>query len=119
MSDLVPQVSVPWWLKSTLAAACIGILQGCAISYVDADGAQHVLGLVDLALRPPSSSQTFAGDVVDLRSLGVVASKTPQGGYLSVGYSRQVLATLRDDALVVGDPLSRLASSPEPRSDSR
>jgi hypothetical protein len=53
----------------------------------------------------------FAGDVVDVTSAGISVGSTPQGGFLTLGYSRQVTAALRNNVLVLGDPLALPGSS--------
>src|ERR1700722_20912126 len=47
-----------------LALLAVLACAGCALTYVDADGTRHVIGLVDVSVRSPGASQTLAGDVV-------------------------------------------------------
>jgi hypothetical protein len=92
------------WAIVLLAIPC----QACALTYADTNGNRHVVGLVDVSIHPPGAPQTLAGDVVEITSLGVSVGSTPQGGFLTVGYSRNVTATLRDNALVLGNPVTAL-----------
>jgi hypothetical protein len=88
-----------------VAASCIA-LSGCAYSYVDEDGARHVIGLVDLKLLPSHDDAAFAGHVVDLSTLGISLNENPSGSSFTIGYSREVSGYLRNHVLVVGDPLA-------------
>jgi hypothetical protein len=80
--------------------------QGCALSYTDAAGDHHAIGLLDIVVRPSPAPQTFAGSVVEITSLGFSVGRTAQGGYLTAGYNREVTAALRDNALVLGNPVA-------------
>jgi hypothetical protein len=77
----------------------------CAFNYTDTNGDRHTVGFVDITIHAPGAPQTFAGDVVDVASVGLTAGRTAQGGYVSLGYSHEISAALRDNALVVGNPL--------------
>jgi hypothetical protein len=66
--------------------------QGCALSYTDAAGDHHAIGLLDIVVRPSTAPQTFAGSVVEITSLGFSVGRTAQGGYLTAGYNREVTA---------------------------
>lgn len=81
------------------------LCQGCAFTYTDANGDRHTVGFVDITVHAPAAPATFAGDVVDVAAIGLTAGRTAQGGYLTLGYSHEVSAALRDNALVVGMPL--------------
>jgi hypothetical protein len=93
-------------LTIVLALQC----QGCSLSYNDSHGYRHVIGMLDITIHPPAAPKTFAGDVVDLTSIGLAVGQTAQGGYVSIGYSHEVSANLRDNALVIGDIIHPLGS---------
>src|SRR5277367_5631521 len=87
----------PWLLVWVgLALPC----QGCAFNYADENGDRHVIGLVDITVHPSAAPQTFAGDVLEITSIGLSVGQTAQGSYLTAGYNREVTAALRDNALV-------------------
>ena len=90
-----------WAVLLALGLLC----QACAFSYSDANGNRHTLGLVDITTHAPAAPETFAGDVVDISSIGLTVGRTAQGGYIALGYSHEISAALRDNALVVGNPL--------------
>ena len=90
-------------------AASVFFCQSCAFSYTDADGNRHMLGLVDITVHSPAAPETFAGNVVDVAAIGLIASVTAQGGYIALGYSHEATAALRDNVLVIGDPVRPLA----------
>ena len=83
-------------------------LDGCAFSYTDANGDRHAIGLVDITVRAPTST-ALAGDVVEITSLGLSIGQTAQGGYITAGFNREATAALRDNALVLGNPVIALA----------
>ena len=84
---------------------------GCAFTYTDANGDRHTLGLVDITVRAPAAPETLAGDVVEVTSLGLSIGQNAQGGFITAGFNRQTTAALRDNALVLGNPLTALAPS--------
>jgi len=85
-------------------------LTGCAINYTDANGDRHTLGLVDITVRAAAAPETFAGDIVEVTSLGISVGQNAQGGYLTAGYNRQTTAALRDNAFVIGNPVAGLSA---------
>src|SRR5437763_98537 len=86
-------------------------LGGCAFTYTDANGDRHAIGLVDITVRAPAAPETLAGDVVEVTSLGVSIGQNAQSGYLTAGYNRETTAALRDNALVIGNPVTALSAS--------
>lgn len=96
-----------------LLAVLVLPCQACAVSYIDANGDRHTIGLVDITVHSPAAPETFAGDVVELTTLGLVLSKTAQGGHFALGYSHEATAALRDNVLVLGNPTLPLTLSEE------
>ena len=99
-----------------IVTAITSCLSGCAYSYVDEDGNRHIIGLVSLKLTPTGGSQTLAGDVADITTVGISIADTAQGAHFTIGYSRDVVAALKNDAAVMGNPLAALlaaGSSPQ------
>jgi hypothetical protein len=94
-----------------LMALAVLWCQACAISYTDANGDRHTIGLVDITVHSPAAPETFAGDVVEVTALGLILSETAQGGYLALGYSHEATAELRDNVLILGNPAQPLAPS--------
>ena len=86
-------------------------LSGCAFTYTDANDDRHVIGLVDITVRAPVVPETLAGDVVETTSLGLSIGQNAQGGYLTAGYNRQTTAALRDNTLVIGNPVTALSGT--------
>jgi hypothetical protein len=86
-------------------------LGGCAFAYTDANGDHHAIGLVDITVRAPAAPETLAGDVVEVTSLGLSVGQNAQGGYITAGFNRQTTAALRDNALVLGNPITALPPS--------
>src|SRR3982751_3632416 len=101
--------------QRTSAVACLLLglstpLGGCAFSYTDINGNRHAVGLLDITVRAPAAPETFAGDVVEVTSLGLSIGQTAQGGYLTAGFNRETTAALRDNALVLGNPVTALSA---------
>ena len=92
------------------AAAMTAMLSGCAFTYTDGTGARHAIGLLDVAVKAPRDRATLAGDVIEVTSLGVSIGQTGQGGYITAGYNHEVTATLRDNAMVLGNPVTALSA---------
>jgi len=86
-------------------------LGGCAFSYTDANGDRHAIGLVDVTVRAPAAPETLAGDIVEVTSLGLSVGQNAQGGYITAGFNRQTTAALRDNTLVLGNPVTALVPS--------
>ncbi len=101
-----------------IAALAIGLC-GCAFTYTDASGDRHVIGLVDMTVRAPAAPATLAGDVVEIISLGLSLGQNAQGGYLTAGFNRQTTAALRDNALVIGNPIAALSADRNPVQDAK
>ena len=107
-------------LAAVFAAMTASACQSCAYTYFDANGDRHAVGLMDITLRAPRDLATVAGDVIELTAIGVSVGQTAQGGYLTVGFSREATAALRDNALVIGNPISALSQgTKEPAGEQR
>jgi hypothetical protein len=99
---------------SVIACLLLGLgsgLGGCAFTYTDANGDRHAIGLVDITIRAPAAPETLAGDVVEITTLGLSVGQNVQGGYLTAGFNRQATAALRDNALVLANPVTALLPS--------
>ena len=92
-----------------IAAVSLGaalLLGGCAVSYVDDDGSRHIIGFANIVIPPPDRALPTAGNVIDLTTIGLSLNDMPEGQSLTLGYSRAVTATLKDNSLVLGNPLA-------------
>src|SRR4051812_33370080 len=81
---------------------------GCAVVYDDSDGTKHIMGLANVEVRPPGSGVTIAGDVIDVKIIGLGIYMTQAYSGVVVGYSREISAAVRDNALVLGNPLQTI-----------
>jgi hypothetical protein len=89
-----------------LASVAALSLGGCAVSYVGDDGSRHIIGFAKIVIPPADSAMPTAGNVIDLTTVGLSFNDMPEGQSLTLGYSRAVTATLKDNALVLGNPLA-------------
>ena len=88
-------------------------LAGCSFTYTDQAGNRHVTGLVlDLTVKASPERDTIAGDVLEVTTVGLSVGQTASGGYVTAGYNREVSADLRNNALVIGNPLNAFAGEP-------
>lgn len=86
-----------------MVAAAYSALSACAAVYTDATGGRRVIGLVDLRI-PPSGSVDSAGEVVDVRGLGIGALVGAETAAISVGYHRHLVFSVKNDTLIIGRP---------------
>ena len=89
-------------IGATLIASCLG---GCAISYDDSVGNHHVVGLLDQTTAPARDGKTLAGNVVAISTVGVLVSRNAQGTTFALGYASETTAAIKDNALVLGNPV--------------
>lgn len=96
------------WMSHLTALASVAALSvgGCAVSYVGDDGSRHIIGFARIVIPPPDSAMPTAGNVIDLTTVGLSLNDMPDGQSLTLGYSRAVTATLKDNSLVLGNPLA-------------
>jgi hypothetical protein len=83
-------------------------ITSCAVVYDDANGTKHIIGLAKVEIRPPADDRSIAGDVVDVTIIGVGVYNTEVHGGLVLGYSREVSAAIRDNVLVIGNPMQAI-----------
>ena len=88
-----------------------------AWSDTGADGTRRIIGFVDMEVRPAADPRTVAGEVVDIRTIGLSLLDTDGGTSLALGWQRHIAASLRDDALVLGNPLTALNERNGPDND--
>lgn len=71
------------------------ICSGCAITYIDAHGAKHVLGLVKLEIKPGAPEQNV-GETVHVQTIGVAVYSTPLNQGVVIGYNREITTAIRN-----------------------
>lgn len=102
-------------------ALCMAVLAlplcGCAVTKVGADGSREVVGFVHMKLPANSKLGALAGEAVELNVLGLLVFNSPVGGGVALGYSREQVTALRNNALVLRDP--DCAASPNDRANDR
>ena len=77
----------------------------CSISWQEADGSRRILGLVSLRLTETADHPTFAGNAVNITTIGLGVAATGTDTIVNFGYLNSATANLRDNALVLGNPL--------------
>lgn len=94
--------------RLVVSALAAMFLAACSYSYVDAEGTRHVMGLVSLEMRPNEDNETIAGEVMEVRAVGLSVYSNPETTSLTLGYSHIVSGQLRNNVLVLGDPVAAL-----------
>lgn len=92
--------------QGLLVLGCALLSSGCAVSYVADDGSRHIIGFAQIVIPPADSAMPTAGNVIDLTTIGLSLNDMPEGQSLTLGYSHAVTATLKDNSLVLGNPLA-------------
>ena len=108
----------PWCRLLVLSLPILA--SACSYSYTDEAGNRRIIGLVDTTIAPGGDASSFASTVVDVTTVGIAAAENAQGFHLSLGYTRDTTAAIRDNALVTGNPLAaRTLLSARPSSDEK
>jgi len=97
-----------------VVALVVVLPAGCAASWVDEAGVRHVVGLVNLEIRPNEGLPLVAGSVVEIESLGLGIHSGEAGTSITVGYHAETTALLRNDVVVLGDPRAALIRNDTP-----
>lgn len=90
-------------IKTFALTAPFLVLPSCAQTTVKEDGTTQVVGFVSMTLAPAEDPGAFAGQITDIRSLGMHAYGTPGGSGFAVGWHRLTSGHLRNHAHVEGD----------------
>lgn len=91
---------------SWLALLAAMLLQGCAHTWVDERGVQHVVGLVAMELSPSIPGPQVAMQSLRARTFGLSLTSSQLGSSLALGFHDSTLSAVRDHSAV---PLSLLA----------
>ena len=90
-------------MKTSICLALMtALVESCAFTYVDDQGATHVLGLVNMKIAPPITTAYTVAESVQIQSVGLSIYSTPINRGLALGYNREHLASVHDNA-AVGD----------------
>jgi hypothetical protein len=81
-------------------------LAGCAVSYVNDEGAQRIVGLAEVEVLPADTfvhrdtpetpSRALVGDVATVRVIGVLLMDSEDSSAIAFGYAAQTSAFVRD-----------------------
>ena len=82
---------------SGLMVLSIGLaLAGCALNYVDATGARHILGLTHVTIPP--SMMNLTAESVRIQTIGLSVYESPLHRGVVLGYSDEALTVIGDAA---------------------
>jgi hypothetical protein len=79
----------------------MGVLCGCAVSYTDAEGMGHIVGIVDVVVKRPTP-ENIAGSIVDVTTVGVSVLSWDDRLSMGLGYLHLTSADFLDNALAIG-----------------
>lgn len=102
--------------KGLIQAVLLLQLSGCALSYTDSAGAQHIIGFANITIQPPADTANVAGHTVEVTSVGVLVSSHDHQHNLSLGYAAEKITYLKNNTLIGVLPESLTVVSP-PQSD--
>lgn len=88
-----------------LALACAGCV---SFSWEDGQGRRHIVGLSYVVVTPAPKEGPIAGEITSQTTIGLGISLVESQKSLSLGYSKSVTAALKDDVLVVGNPIEAI-----------
>lgn len=95
----------------TILVAIATLLSGCAYTYVDAKGNRNIIGLVKIKIPPNYNDTEIGGDSVEITSAGLSFYSTQVQKAFVIGYGRESITTLRNNALLIDGDLSIDAST--------
>lgn len=81
------------------------LVSGCSLVTVGPDGTRRVMGLVYLEL-PPARPRSPAADALRVRSLGLAFPSSADQTSLSLGYTDETLARIRNNSCLRVDALT-------------
>lgn len=90
----------------TILAALATLLSGCAYTYVDTKGNRNIVGLVKIKIPPNNKDAEIGGDSVEITSVGLSFYSTQIQKAFVIGYGRESIATLRNNALLIDGDLN-------------
>ena len=89
----------------------MGVLCSCAVSYTDAEGMGHIVGIVDVVVKRPAP-ENIAGSIVDVTTVGVSVLSWDDRLSMGLGYMHLTSADFLDNALAIG-PFDKVSSGQE------
>ena len=96
MRILQRMIACHWvWLGKALMATA---LSGCALSWDDADGRRHLLGLGYMVVPQPKPNSSVTVHGLDIAGIGFTATRERTG--LTVGYVSERFLALGEEAAV-------------------
>jgi hypothetical protein len=78
----------------------------CAHTHVKDDGSTQITGLVSMTIAPTENPDTFAGQIVEVNSLGVSGYRSNGEGGLVLGFFNLKSGFLKNNIEVIGDPMT-------------
>lgn len=87
--------------RAILSGALASLAGGCAVQYLDEDGAYHVYGLAHVVLKnaaPPEDSKAL---LVKVQTLGFSVQQAPTGSGLVLGWDSRSWIELLDPDVAV------------------
>lgn len=77
---------------------------------VHPDGTREVFGLVSMKLPPAIPTGRSAGETIEVSTVGFLVFSSPVGSGIALGYAREQVTGLKNNALVIGAPNGMLGA---------
>lgn len=88
--------------RMTIVALAATALAGCSFTFIDSEGRTNRAGLIWLVTdRTPA--QSIAGEFLAVTTVGLAVASLPTHASAALGYNREALLMLHNDACVAGD----------------
>ena len=75
-------------------------LSACALNYVDDQGVTHVVGFVNMSIPPSTITEQAVAESVQIQTVGVSLYSTPINKGIVVGYGKELLTAVHNNAIV-------------------
>ena len=95
---LAQRSMVPRYALCLISALMAATLSGCALSWDDAEGKRHLLGLGYMVVPQPQPNSSVTVHGLDMAGIGFLATRERTG--LTVGYVSERFVTLGEEAAV-------------------
>ena len=90
-------------IKLILLAAVA--FSACAHTNVKEDGSTRITGFVSMSIAPTENPETFAGQVIEVNSIGLSGYRSDSDSGLTLGFFRLRSGFLKNNVEVIGDPM--------------
>lgn len=93
--------------RDLISFLALSLLPCCAVTRENPDGSMTVRGFVSMTIeRSETSKDTCRSLAVGVNTIGVSVFKSPETMSANIGYQSMKHVRVKDDCIIIGDPLS-------------